>query len=335
MKLIKQLTTGVAALTLLATSALAQDMIKVASFTSEKATGVSKVIEPWMDAVSADLGDKVTMRGFWGGTLGKSPFKQFELVQNGVADAAWVLPSYTAGQFPEMGLFELPFLFRNAHEASTTGWKLYEAGLLTGFDGVHVVGFFSTEPNTLFMKQQIETLDGLKDLKIRSAGPIQARWLEEFGAAPQTLSSSEYNEALSRGTVDGVIQGWTGMATFKSFQLVEQSYEVPTGTIPFLFLMNEGKWNSLPAETQAAMSAHGGEAFADLGADAYTDAGEAIIEKITAEGKLNRTKVSEGDLDGYEERSKAVHDWWIERTPNGRVVYDAAVAILADIRAGN
>ena len=69
MKLIKNLATSVAALGLLTMSAMAQDTIKVASFTSEKATGVSKVIEPWMDAVAADLGDQIAMRGFWGGTL--------------------------------------------------------------------------------------------------------------------------------------------------------------------------------------------------------------------------------------------------------------------------
>lgn len=310
----------------------AQDNIKVGTFVPEKSTGVAGVIKPWMEAVSADLGDKVSMQGFWGGTLGKSPFKQFELVQNGVADVTWVLPGYTSGQFPEMSLFELPFLFNSAEEASVVGWKLYEKGLLTGFDGVHVVGFFATEPNALFMKTEISNLDDLKGMKIRSVGPIHANWLETFGAAPQTLSSAEYNEALNRGTIDGVIQGWTGMRTFKSFPLVSQSYSIPTGTIPFLLLMNEGKWNSLPKETQDAIMKHGGMAMADAGAAAYTNVGQSIVDGITKDGSLKMSAPTEAEMAAYDERTQAVHQWWIDRTPNGQMVYDEANRILAEMR---
>lgn len=311
---------------------IAQDTIKVGTFVPEQSTGVAGVIKPWMEAVSADLGDTVSLQGFWGGTLGKSPFKQFELVQNGVADVTWVLPGYTSGQFPEMGLFELPFLFETAEEASVVGWKLYEQGLLTGFDGVHVVGFFATEPNALFMKTEITSLDDLKGMKIRSVGPIHANWLETFGAAPQTLSSAEYNEALNRGTIDGVIQGWTGMRTFKSFPLVNQAYSIPAGTIPFLLLMNERKWNSLPAATQEAVMKHGGITMAGTGAAAYTDVGEAIVESVKADGSLNLLTPSEAETASYDERTKVVHQWWIDRTPNGQAVYDEAKRLLAEIR---
>ena len=108
------LTGTLMSLMMAATPAVSQELVKVGTFVPEKSVGVSRVIKPWMEAVSADVGGDVKLQGFWGGTLGKSPFKQFELVQNGVADVTWVLPGYTAGQFPEMGLFELPFLFRTA-----------------------------------------------------------------------------------------------------------------------------------------------------------------------------------------------------------------------------
>jgi TRAP-type C4-dicarboxylate transport system substrate-binding protein len=285
-----------------------------------------------MEAVSAEVGDKVRMMGFWGGTLGKSPFKQFELVQNGVADVTWVLPGYTAGQFPEMGLFELPFLFRTAEEASVVGWKLHEMGLLTGFDGVHVVGFFAAEPNALFMKTKIESLDDLANLKIRSAGGIHAAWLESLGAAPQTLSSTEMNEALNRGTVDGVIQGWTGMRTFKTMPLVDQAYSVPTGTIPFLLLMNEAKWNGLDPAVQEAVMAHGALAMAESGGAAYTELGEQIRADVEAEGRIEMVTPGDDEIARYAEEAKAVHEQWIADTPNGQAVYDAAVQLLAEMR---
>ncbi len=130
-----------AGLAVTVTLASAKEMIKVGTFVPAQSVGVAKVIKPWMDAVSQEVGDEVGLKGFWGGTLGKSPFKQFELTRNGVIDVSWVLPGYTAGQFPEMGLFELPFLFQTAEEASVVGWRLHEMGMLSGFDGVHVIGF--------------------------------------------------------------------------------------------------------------------------------------------------------------------------------------------------
>jgi len=332
MKLLRYLTGAALVALTMATPLSAQELIKVATFVPEKSTGVAKVIKPWMDAVQKDVGKAVTLKGFWGGTLGKSPFKQFELVKNGVADVTWVLPGYTAGQFPEMSLFELPFMFNSAQEASIVGWKLYEKGLLTGFDGVHVIGFFATEPNAIFMKNKINALTDIKGKKIRSVGPVHARWLEEFGAAPQTLSSAQYNEALNRGTIDGVIQGWTGMRTFKSFKLVDEAIEVPVGSIPFLLLMNKSKWDSLPDKVKAAITKHGGLAMAKTGAAAYSGVGKQIVDNIKSEGRISILVPDKQKMAEYDQKTKAVHQWWIKRTPNGQAVYDAAQAELAEIR---
>ena len=74
--------------------------IKVATFVPEKSTGVSKVIKPWMDAVAKDAGSDVKMQAFWGGSLGKSPFKQYELVKNGIADVTWYFLATRLGNFP-------------------------------------------------------------------------------------------------------------------------------------------------------------------------------------------------------------------------------------------
>ena len=312
----------------------AQELIKVGTFVPEKSVGVSRVIKPWMEAVAADAGDEVKLQGFWGGTLGKSPFKQFELVQNGIADVTWVLPGYTAGQFPEMGLFELPFLIRTAEEASVVGWKLHEMGLLTGFDGVHVIGIFAAEPNAIFMKQKISSLDDIKNKKIRSVGGIHASWLESLGASPQTLSSTEMNEALHRGTIDGVIQGWTGMRTFKTLPLVDQAFSIPTGTIPFLLLMNKAKWESLSESVQAAVMNHGGLTMAKAGGAAYTEIGQQIRDGAGEEGRLEMITPDEETIAAYAEQAQAVHQAWIDNTTNGKTIYDAAVQLLEDMRSG-
>ncbi len=320
------------ALTIGVAQAAQVQTIKVAAFVPERSVGVAQVIEPWMEAVQKDAGTAVKLRGFWGGTLGKSPTKQYELVKNGVADVSWVLPGYTAGQFPQMGIFELPFLFHNAIEASRVGWMLYQQGLLKGFDDVHLVGFFATEPNALFMRKSIANLNDLTNKKIRSAGTIQAKWLEELKAAPQTLTSTEVNEALDRGTLDGVVQGWTGMRTFKTLPLVKQAYIVPVGVIPFLLVMNKNTWNSLPKSVQNSVMKHGGEAMAEMGGKAYAAEGTKTRHEAKASGKIDIETPNKARMEQYETQMNALYEWWAARTPNGKKVLDAARAALKQIR---
>jgi len=310
----------------------AQQVIRVGSYVQEKSIGVSRIISPWVESVRKDAGDTLRIETFWGGTLGKSPHRQFELVQSGVLDVAWVLPGYASGQFPEMGLFELPFLFESAEEASVVGWSLYQQGLLTGFEDVHLIGFFTTEPNALFMKTPIETLFDINNMKIRSLGAIHAKWLEAYGASSQTLSAADMNQALNRGVIDGVIQGWTGMRTFKSYPLIEQSYSIPIGTTPFLILMNRKTWQGLPDDVKSVMLRHGGLQIARAGGQAYAQVGGSIRKALEEEGRIMMSRPDDTQRKAYLDQTQLIHQWWIDKTVNGKTIYDTTIALLSDLR---
>lgn len=306
--------------------------LRVAAFVPEKSFGVSRVIKPWMAAVEKDVGAEIKLQGFWGGTLGKDPFKQFELVKNGVADVAWVLPGYTPGQFPQMQVFELPALFENAVEAGVVGWRLYEKGLLKGFDGVRALTIFATEPMALWMREPIASLEDLRGKKIRSPGAVHARWLEAFGASAETMDSPEMNEMLNRKTLDGAIQGSTGMKTYKSLGLVKQDYRVAMGVIPFLLLVNEKRWNSLPEGVRAAMLKHGGEASAVAGGKAYEEAGAGILKELRGEGRVTITEPTATQLQSWTPRNESVQQWWSDKSPDGASLMTEVRAQLKAVR---
>jgi TRAP-type C4-dicarboxylate transport system substrate-binding protein len=314
-------------------AAFAADQVKVASFVSPKSVGVTKVIQPWMDRVKAEVGGKVELKGFWGGSLGKSPVKQYELVKNGVADVAWILPGYTSGQFPEMQIVELPFLVNNAVEAGLVVQRLHDAGHQTGLGEVKLIGAWATSPNSLFINKPVKTVADLKNLKIRNAGAIGGYWLGQIGAVPQTMSAPKMSVALNRGTIDGGQQGWTGMRTFKAMNLVTHVMDLPLGAIPFFLGMNKKKWDGLPKDVQASFLKQGGETVARTGGKAYTDAVTNIRANDAQAKKLTIVKPSGADFDKLVADSKvSVHKWWVEKTSNGQVVYDKAVKILANIR---
>jgi TRAP-type C4-dicarboxylate transport system substrate-binding protein len=293
---------------------------------------VSRVIKPWMAAVAKETGVDVNLRGYWGGSLGRSPFKQYELVKNGVADITWVLPGYTSGQFPQLHVFELPFLARSGVESSVAAWRITKAGLVDGFQDTHPIGLWTSAPSNVFTRVPIKSLYDLKNTKVRSVGSVHARWVTNFGAAPQTMASTKMNEALNRGIIEGVIQGWTGMRTFKSMSLVSYVHEVPVGTIPFILLMNKGTWNKLSGKAKAAFTKYGGEPMGRTGGAAYDSVTAKIRGGQIKKGRIKFVEADAAMMARYERDSASVHEWWINKTKNGRKVFEMYKKVLAELR---
>jgi TRAP-type transport system periplasmic protein len=312
--------------------------IKVGSFVSAKGFGSRFVIAPWMERASKalqDINSDTTIKAYWGGTLGKSPFQQYDLVKAGVADIAWVLPANTPGQFPEMEIVELPYFFHTAEEASVVGWKLYDMGLFSGFQDTHLVGFFAGEPASIFSRDPVKTLADLKNKKIRSVGQTQATWLTSIGAVPEAASSSEMNEKLNRGTLSGAIQGWSGMQTFKTFPLVSYTVDVPVGTLGFLLLMNKKTWENLSAAEKKALQDNGGIHIARDSGKAYAKAGVDIRKRIKEEGKHTMVTFTDAELAVQEANAKVIWEQWADQTPGNRKAFDAAQKLLKEMRAGS
>lgn len=326
-------TAGIA-LTVAATAS-AQDAqtIRVASFTPEQAVGVRNVIIPWMEAVEAEVGDQVDLQGFWGGALGRDPFAQFDLVKNGVVDAAWILVGYTPGQFPQLSVTELPFALSSGEECSVVGWRLHEEGLIQGLDDVHAITIWAPDVTNIFTEEPIEDLSELEGMRLRTSGSTQALFVEAIGALPETLGSTESNEAMMRGTIDGMLQGWTGMNTFGSFEVTGAGYRAPLGCAAFLLLMNGDTWDSLPADVQDVMMKHGGEALARSGGQAYDAATQEIIDRVSAEG-YGVVEPDQATIDAYADRyGQQIYDTWAAQTDNGDAVLEAFFRLIEEYRA--
>ena len=312
----------------------AQTTIRVASFTPEGAVGVRYVMKPWMEAVQEELGDRVNMMPFWGGALGSNPFDQFDLVRTGVVDVAWVLSGYTPGQFPQAEITELPFMVASGEEASVVGWQMVEAGLVDGLEDVHVLTFWTPDIMNIHLRAPVEGLEDLAGTALRTVGQTQALFVETIGGAPQVLGSVEANEAMQRGTIDGQLQGWTGMQTFGGFSVSDVTYRVPLGASAFFLLMNKELWDSLDADVQEVMMRHGGEALARAGGRAYDDLTREIVERRRGEGHTVIDASAE-QVERYREAYGAIHEAWIANTPNGAAAFEAFQQKIEAYRAGN
>ena len=109
---------GVAAVMSVAMSpaALAQDKavsLRWASFVSPKSVNNAVSVPAFAKAIEKASEGTLKIELYAGGTLGKGPVQQLSMVENAVADIAEVVVAYSPGRFPELSIFELPFLVKS------------------------------------------------------------------------------------------------------------------------------------------------------------------------------------------------------------------------------
>src|SRR5262245_53655851 len=73
--------------------------LKLAFFSSDRALLYQGSIKPFVDAVNADAKGIIEIEVFFSGALGKAPGHQAQLVRDGVADIAYIIPGYTEDRF--------------------------------------------------------------------------------------------------------------------------------------------------------------------------------------------------------------------------------------------
>ena len=308
--------------------------IRAATFTPERSITVTYAFKPWIAAVEKELGGDVKIQGYWGGSLGRNPRKQLDLVLDGVADVASVVPGYTPGKFPGFSIFELPYLFRSGTEASEAMWRMLQANQLKGFDKVKVVGFYATDTYGFHTKKPMKSLEDVKGMKIRIAGPVQAETAKFFGAVPIGMPITQATEALSRGVIDGGLFGYSGLTIFRMQTIAKYHYSGPLSSAPLTSLMNKKKWDSLPKRVQAAIDKHGGAQMGKVGGGGFDKTAKIFKGKMVKAGGHHFIEWDGSTLQADLKRVKPIHDWWIKRTDNGQQMYATLTKIIADIRAG-
>ncbi len=309
-------------------------LVRIAAFVPPRSVSVSKFFVPWMKSVEAEAAGTLKLQGYWGGSLGRNPRKQYDLVRDGVVDIGYVVPGYTPGQFPDFSMFELPYLIRSAVEGSVAQWRMFRKGLMRGLDEPKVIGLFSTEPNILHTRKPMKSLADLKGMKIRAAGPVYGAIAKHYGAVPIGMPVTQVTESLSRGVVDGTLLGWGGALIFRIHNVTSFHFEAPLGITPLMVAMNKKKFDSLPAKAKAALDKYGGEYVARLGGKAFDDFG-VRARKIITKSKRTVNGASEAEIAVQRRAIQPVYDAWIKRTKDGELKYRTLVKILADIRAGN
>ena len=111
-----------------ALSSLAQQTVtlKFHTFMAPQSNVWLNMHKAWMDKVEKESGGRIKFEGYPAMQLGGTPVQLYDQAKDGVVDIIWTLPGNTAGRFPRVEVFELPFMMTNAEATSRAAWDFYQ-----------------------------------------------------------------------------------------------------------------------------------------------------------------------------------------------------------------
>jgi TRAP-type C4-dicarboxylate transport system substrate-binding protein len=307
-----------AACAALALPALAQDVVlKVHHFWPPSAMPPSTILTPWCDKIAKESGNRMKCQIYPAMQLGGTPQNLIDQAKDGVVDIVWTLPGYTAGRYPLMEVFELPFMSSSAEATSQAAWDYYAQYGHKEFPGikalavnVHDNGYVHTNP------RQVKVMADFKGLRMRAPTRQTNKMLAALGATPVAMPLPALSEAISKGVVDGYLLPWEVIPSIKAHEITKFESETDPNsralyTAVFILAMNQARYDGLPADLKKVIDANSGPALSrQMGAQ--WDASAPPARKLAVERGNTFYLIPSSELANWQKATAGLADDWVK-----------------------
>ncbi len=208
-------------------------------------------MERWKTEMEKRTNGKVVVKTYPGGTL-LGATEMMDGVIAGQADIGNLCMAYQPGRFVLTNLTSLPVGIPDARTGSLVLLDIYEKYKPKEFAGVKVLAMFTTATSNIMSKVPVRSLADLKGLELRASG-VPAMCLQAWGASPVGMPKSDYPEALQKGVIKGELSSLESLKDFKFAEMCPYATITDTVIYPFAVVMNQAKWDSLPADVRKVM----------------------------------------------------------------------------------
>jgi len=214
----------------------------------------------YMEAVKAELGDKIEFKVHYAGAL-LGLKAMLDGLRDDVADlgilalpyhAAQLRNSQTAANLAMMG-FDMAVM-----SAVTT--EFYMLGCQPCLDemsrgGLVYAGGYATPPYVLIAKKKITTLEEMKGTKMRAGAGLFVRWAQSVGAVPVNMPVSDMYDGFAQGVIDAGVQTVDGLRGYGFWDVAQHVTMLEVGTFNSTALLGYGKpfWQRQPAEVRKVL----------------------------------------------------------------------------------
>ena len=232
--------------------ATAKTLVKIGLAVS-KAHTEYKQCERFKEIVEKGSNGEIEVNIYPGGQLGSNK-ELFEAVKLGGLQVTTTASSFTTSSFPESGLFDLPFLFRDFEHAD----RVFDGSIGQGFAerfrkklGVRIIGFSSSGFQGFYnSKRPIKSIADIRGLKMRTMeSPVLVESMNAYGAKAVSMALTEFYTAMQQGVVDGGENSIVTYETQKHFEVAKYFTDSKHKYLPMLMVISETFFQSLSPDS--------------------------------------------------------------------------------------
>jgi TRAP-type C4-dicarboxylate transport system substrate-binding protein len=294
--------------------------------------------KPWMEKVEKESAGRIKFEAYPAMQLGGTPVQLYDQARDGVVDIVWTLPGNTAGRFPRVEVFELPFMMTNAEATSKAYWEYVQTQAPDEFKETHVIALQVHGPGVFHTANKaIKSAADLKGLKVRGPTRQVTKMLASLGVTPVGMPLPGIPDALSKGTIDGCVIPWEVVPSVKVHELTKFHSEFAASgpalyTTTFVMAMNKAKYEGLAPDLKKVIDANSGLATsAWLG---KTQQGNDPVGRKSATDRNNAVYTfTPEQTQEFIKLSSAIDDEWMadmdKRGFKGKALLDSAKALIA------
>ncbi len=260
----------------------------------------------------------------------------FDAVRNGLVDLSFTVHGYTPGRFVMPQMVEFPFMGDSSEVTSVAFQRMYAKypAFAEEHKGVKVLAVFTHGPGiVLNTKKPISKVEDLGGMKFRVGGGMVNEIAKSLGMNVTLKPAPESYELLSTGVMDGTLFPAESVESFKIDKVIKHATTFTGGlyNTSFVFMMNQAKYDALPADVKKAVDEMSGEfaarmfgrgwdkvdrrglAFMQAAGVQFTKADAAFIAGVkTKTGGLEATWVKAAEAKGLKDAAKVLADYRTE-----------------------
>ena len=314
MKTITYRAVALSTLVLLCLAAQAQEVsLKFHHIWNPQAMASVNVIGPWCDKIAKESANKLKCQVFPAMSMGGTPQQLVDQVKDGVADVVITLPGYTAGRFPSLEVFELPFMTNSAEAGARAAWDYLQKYAVKEFPGTKILAIWVHDEGYVHTRERpVKTLADFKGLKMRAPTRQTNKLLASLGASPVGMPLPAVVDAVSKGTIDGFLLPWEVMPSLKLQEMVKFHSETDPArpalySAVFVFAMNQAKYDSLPADLKHVIDSNSGASYSQSMGRMW-DNSQAAGRKAAQDRGNTIYTVPAAELDNWIKASAPLYD---------------------------
>jgi tripartite ATP-independent transporter DctP family solute receptor len=202
-------------------------------------------------------GGKMKLQAFWGGSLG-GDLQSTQSLRSGTLEMVITSSSPLVGILPDLGVFDLPFLFNNAKEADAVldgEYGKYVADKLPAVGLVNLAYWENGFRNLTNSRKPVQKLEDLQGMKVRvMQNNIFLDTFRASGANAVPMAFGEVFTALETRAIDGQENPFVTIDTSKFSEVQKYLSVTNHAYTPFLVLYSKGLWDKLSSDEQKALT---------------------------------------------------------------------------------